>query len=74
MLGCVRQAREGTVMREDFRCLAASPSLLEPEGDRMQQTEFIGGRVWGELDTSSQTSDGERNWGTRVLDVPLAGG
>ena len=23
---------------------------------------------------SSQTPDGERNWGTRVLDVPLAGG
>ncbi len=29
-------------------------TTLEPDDDRMQQTQFTGGRLWGELDTSVQ--------------------
>jgi hypothetical protein len=29
-----------------------SPSLIETDDDRMQQTQFINGEIWGELDTA----------------------
>jgi len=45
-----------------------SYAALDPSGTSVWlATEYVPPK-------SSQTTDGERNWGTRVLDVPLAGG
>ena len=46
----------------------ALAAVLDPAGtSAWLATEYMPPR-------SSQTLDGARNWGTRVLDVPLAGG
>jgi len=65
MLGCVRAAREESVRRRDFHHFAGSPGRL---ARGVACLSALGLAVPAIAQVASA------NWGTRVLDVPLAGG